>query len=130
MKVEGIELFVRPVREHRFVVIFRGNGLDADVTDSDPQQTGVAPVAVTALQPKAERMASIANQFIAQAKAALAGQSPANMVLLRGFSERPQFPTMGEIYKLKPAAIASYPMYRGLAKLVGMEVLETGTTIE
>jgi 2,3-bisphosphoglycerate-independent phosphoglycerate mutase len=75
-------------------------------------------------------MSSIANQFIARSKVALADRHPANMVLLRGFSQRPQLPTMGEVYKLTPAAIASYPMYRGLAKLVGMEALETGTSIE
>jgi 2,3-bisphosphoglycerate-independent phosphoglycerate mutase len=75
-------------------------------------------------------MADIANQFLAQAKTILAEYHPANMVLLRGFSQQPHIPTMGEIYQLKPAAIASYPMYRGLAKLVGMKILETGPTIE
>ena len=128
--IDNVKIFVRPVKEHRFIVVFRGEGLASDISDSDPQQTGVAPRVITALNPQASRTASIASQFIAQAKAILAGHHPANMVLLRGFSQRPQFPTMGEIYKLKPAAIASYPMYRGLAKLVGMEVLETGTSIE
>jgi 2,3-bisphosphoglycerate-independent phosphoglycerate mutase len=75
-------------------------------------------------------MAKIANEFIAQAKKVLTKHHPANMVLLRGFSQRPKLPTMGEIYKLKPAAIASYPMYRGLARLVGMEVLEAVTGIK
>ncbi|UCD53959.1 MAG: phosphoglycerate mutase, partial [Dehalococcoidia bacterium] len=78
----------------------------------------------------AAKMASIANKFVAQAQTALAGCSPANMLLLRGFSTRPDLPDMTEIYKLKPAAIASYPMYRGLARLVGMEVLEGGDSIE
>ncbi len=128
--IGGIKSLVRPVREHRLIVVFRGDGLCAGVTDSDPQQIGVAPRAVTALQPEADKMANIANQFLAQAKTILTGHHPANMVLLRGFSGRPQFPTMDEIYKLKPAAIASYPMYRGLARLVGMEVLETGAGIE
>ena len=128
--IDEVKLFVCPVKEHRFIVVFRGEGLAAELSDSDPQQIGVAPKVITALRPEAGRMASISNQFIAQAKAILAGHYPSNMLLLRGFSKRPQFPTMGEIYKLKPAAIASYPMYRGLAKLVGMEVLETGTTIE
>ncbi len=128
--IEGVETFVRPVKEHRFVAVFRGGDLAANISDSDPQQTGVAPLVVTAQSPGTNRMASIANQFMAQAKAALAEHHPANMVLLRGFSKQPYFPTMGEIYKLKPATIASYPMYRGLAKLVGMEVLETGTIIE
>jgi len=128
--IDEVKLFVCPVKEHRFIVIFRGEGLASEVSDSDPQQIGVAPKVVTALRPEAGRLASITNQFITQAKATLAGHHPANMVLLRGFSKRPQFPTMGEVYKLKPAAIASYPMYRGLAKLVGMQVLETGATIE
>jgi len=128
--IEGVKLFVCPVREHRLVVVFRGQGFAADITDSDPQQTGVSPKDITALRPEAGRMANIANQFIAQVRGTLAEHYPANMVLLRGFSQRPQFPTMGEIYKLKPAVIASYPMYRGMAKLVGMEVLETGASIE
>lgn len=128
--IDEAKLFVCPVREHRFVVVFRGDRLASEVSDSDPQQLGVAPRVTTALCPEASRMASIANQFIAQAKMTLAEHYPANMVLLRGFSKRPYFPTIAEVYKLKPAAIASYPMYRGIAKLVGMEVLEAGTTIE
>lgn len=128
--VDNIKIFVCPVREHRFIVVFRGDALVPSVSDSDPQQVGVAPKAITALSPEAGRTASIANQFIARAQVTLAEHYPANMVLLRGFSQRLSFPTMGEVYKLKPAAIASYPMYRGLAKLVGMEILETGTTIE
>ncbi len=128
--IDEAKLFVHPVSGHRFVVVFRGDELVSDVSDSDPQQTGVSPKMVTAVSPEAERMAGIANQFVAKAKVALAGNHPANMVLLRGFSRRPHFPTMGEVFKLKPAAIASYPMYRGLAKLVGMEVLNTGATIE
>jgi len=128
--IDEAKLFVSPVREHRFVVIFRGDDLASEVSDSDPQQVGVAPRVTAALSPEANRMASIANRFAAQAKMTLAEHYPANMVLLRGFSIRPYFPTMGEVYKLRPAAIASYPMYRGIAKLVGMEVLEAGTTIE
>ncbi|MFC2021601.1 2,3-bisphosphoglycerate-independent phosphoglycerate mutase [Chloroflexota bacterium] len=128
--IRNIKTFVYPVREHRFIAVFRGGSLSSDVSDSDPQQLGVAPKVVTALSPEADRMASIANEFVTQARTTLAEQLPANMILLRGFSERPHFPTMGGIYKLTPAAIASYPMYRGLARLVGMEVLETGTSIE
>ena len=128
--IENVTVIVQPVREHRFVVVLRGDNLSPEVTDSDPQQLGVAPAAITALSPAADRTASIANQFAAQAKATLAEQSLANMVLLRGFSQRPDIPSMSEIYQLKPAAIASYPMYRGLARLVGMDVLETGTSIE
>ena len=128
--VHGVRLLVYPVREHRFVVVFRGGGLVPDVSDSDPQQVGVSPKVITALRPEAGRMTSVANEFMDEARKLLAKQYPANMILLRGFSQHPSFPTMREIYKLKPAAIAGYPMYRGLAKLVGMEVLETGNNIE
>ena len=127
--IDGVEILVHPVREHRFIVIFRGDKLAADVNDSDPQQLGVMPDYAVALSTGANRTANIANKFIAEAKLTLAKQYPANMILLRGFSRRPSFPNMTEIYKLKPAAIASYPMYRGLAKLVGMDVLKTGMTI-
>ena len=128
--IEKVKLFVQPVKEHRFIVVFRGERLASSISDSDPQQTGVTPNVVVPLTPPAERMADVANQFIAQAQAILSEHYPANMVLLRGFSKRPQFASMSDIYKLKPAAIANYPMYRGVAKLVGMEVLEAGTDIE
>lgn len=128
--IEDIEIIVRPVKEHRFAVVFRGNSLSPELPDSDPQQVGAAPLVITPLSPKAEKMARVASQFVDQARSILAEKKPANMILLRGFSQRPQFPTMSDIYKLKPAAIATYPMYRGLARLVGMDVLETGTSIE
>jgi len=128
--IQGVKLLVCPVKEHRFITVFRGEGLASEVSDSDPQQVGVAPRAIIALNPQAGMTAAIANQLVAQAKTLLAKHYPANMVLLRGFSQRPRLPTMGEVYKLKPAAIASYPMYQGLAKLVGMQVLETGASIK
>jgi len=129
IKIDGVKLFVLPVREHRLAVVFRGDGLSPEISDSDPQQTGVAPKAVKALNPQADMTAAIANKFVAQAKKILAKHHPANMVLLRGFSSLPSIPTMGDIYKLKPAAIAAYPMYRGLARLIGMQLLKTGPAI-
>jgi 2,3-bisphosphoglycerate-independent phosphoglycerate mutase len=130
MTINRVQVKVYPVREHRFVVVFRGEGLAADVTESDPSRTGVKPLEITAQSPESNEMAGVANRFILQAKSLLAGHHPANMVLLRGFAQKPQFPTMQEIYKLKPLAIAVYPMYRGLARLVGMEIARTGTTLE
>ncbi len=127
--LDGAELLVSPVREHRFVAVFRGPDLSAELSDSDPQQVGLAPKSIVPLSQQAARTAEIANDFVAKAKAALAHSQPANMVLLRGFSQHPDFPSLPELYKLRPAAIAAYPMYRGLAKVVGMEVLETGDTI-
>ena len=128
--IEGVKLLVCPVKEHRFITVFRGEGLAPEVSDSDPQQVGVVPRMVVAQHAKARKTANIAKEFISQAKTILVKHHPANMVLLRGFSRRPNLPTMPEVYKLKPAAIASYPMYRGLARLVGMQVLETGTSIK
>jgi 2,3-bisphosphoglycerate-independent phosphoglycerate mutase len=130
LAIDGAKILVSPVREHRFIAVFRGEGLSPDVSDSDPQQVGVAPMAVEPQNEKADKMANIANEFIAQAKKALAQHHPANMILLRGFSCLPNLPAMPQVYKLKPAAIAGYPMYRGLAKLVGMQVLETGASIK
>jgi 2,3-bisphosphoglycerate-independent phosphoglycerate mutase len=128
--IDGVQIFTRPVKEHRFIIVFRGSNLSAEVSDSDPQQIGVPPNEITAAQAIAQGTANIANKFIAQAKAILAEHHPANMILLRGFSQLPHWPTMSEVYQLKPAAIASYPMYRGLARLVGMAILDTGTSVK
>jgi 2,3-bisphosphoglycerate-independent phosphoglycerate mutase len=127
---EDVTVLVKPVREHRFIAVFRGDGLDENVTESDPQQLGVTPLEIRPVSPAAGKMASVANWFAHRAKTVLENHHPANMVLLRGFSQRPRFETFAEIYKLTPAAITVYPMYRGLARLVGMEALETGTTFE
>jgi 2,3-bisphosphoglycerate-independent phosphoglycerate mutase len=127
--IEGTEISVMPVREHRFVLILRGTGLSPELGDSDPQQIGQAPRKIEALSPQAQKTAKTANEFVSQAGSLLQGQTPANMVLLRGFSSRPHIPSISEIYKLKPAAIARYPMYRGLARLVGMKILPAGGSI-
>jgi len=125
--IDGVKTIVRPVKEHRFIAVFRGKGLAGEVSDSDPQRIGVPPQTVNTMQPEAERTANIANKFIKKARDNLSGHHPANMVLLRGFSKHPNFPSMEELYRIKAAAIASYPMYRGLAKLIGMRALETGS---
>jgi len=125
-----VEILVTPVKEHRFVLILRGEDLSPDITDSDPQQVGLAPKKIQALSPQARRTAGIANEFVSHARGLLrsrvANIPSANMVLMRGFSQKPDIPSLSEIYKLKPAAIAVYPMYRGLARLVGMQILPAG----
>jgi len=130
ISIDGVKIMVYPVREHRFVTVFRGKELNPELTESDPSRTGVAPESITAEHPEAAGTANIANKFVDEAKSRLAEHKPANMILLRGFAKKPRFPTMQEIYKLNPLAIAVYPMYRGLARLVGMEVARTGTTLE
>ena len=127
--IDGAEISVLPVKEHRFVLILRGEALSPELADSDPQQAGLAPKKIEALSPQAQRTAEIANEFVSQARSLLQGKTAANMVLLRGFSRRPDIPSIPEIYKLKPAVIAIYPMYRGLAKLVEMQVLPGGESI-
>jgi 2,3-bisphosphoglycerate-independent phosphoglycerate mutase len=129
IELPGVQLFVEPVRDYRFVLVLRGEGLSGEVADTDPQQVGVKPLPARAESPDSERTAELANRWIAQAAGMLADQHPANMLTLRGFAVDPGLPTMWDIYKLRSAAVATYPMYRGVAKLVGMDVLETGETI-
>ncbi len=129
VKIPGVEVFVEPVKEHRFVVVFRGPGLGGDVHDTDPQATGVPPLAPKASKPGSERTAEIAAQFVAQGQKILAGEKKANGLTLRGFSARPQLPTYEEVYGLKAAAVAVYPMYKGLARLVGMEIVGKAQTL-
>jgi 2,3-bisphosphoglycerate-independent phosphoglycerate mutase len=126
IKVPGVELFVESVREHRFVLVIRGDGLDGRLSETDPQREGVAPLTVRALDPAAERTCKIANAFIEKAGAALKDRDEANAVLLRGFSKYPAFPAMPEISGMRCGAFAVYPMYRGLAKLVGMTATPGG----
>jgi len=127
--IDGVEISVLPVKEHRFVLILRGEALSPELVDSDPQQVGLAPKKIEALSPQAQKTERIVNEFVVQARSLLQGEAPTNMVLLRGFSRRPNIPLIPDIYKLQPAAIAIYPMYRGLARLVGMQVLPGGENI-
>jgi len=130
IKLEGTQIFVEPVKDYRFVLVLRGSGLSAKLSETDPQQTGVPPLPVRALAPEAQYTAQLVNRWVAEARRILAHEHPANMVILRGFASEPSFPKLREICKLKTAAIAVYPMYRGLARLVGMEVLPSGDSLE
>ena len=127
--IEGVEVFARHVREHRFVLVLRGEGLEADVADTDPQREGLAPLRAEALSEASQRTAEVIDEFAAKAREALEGEA-ANMVLVRGVSKRPEIPTFGDAYHLSSLALATYPMYRGLAQLVGMDVAEVATTEE
>jgi 2,3-bisphosphoglycerate-independent phosphoglycerate mutase len=129
IEVSGVELFVEPVREHRFVVVFRGEDLGDAVNDTDPQQTGVPPDPARGTDPASENTARAVNHFTAEAAKLLREDAPTNMVTLRGFARYPKIATMQEVYGLKPVAIAVYPMYRGLARLVGMDIADAGATI-
>jgi 2,3-bisphosphoglycerate-independent phosphoglycerate mutase len=123
IKIPGVELFVEPVMEHRFVLVLRGKELGGNVADTDPQKTGVPPLPPEAQDERSRWTAEVAAQFIAQAQKLLAGEKKANGLTLRGFAERPSLPSYEEVYGLRAGAIAAYPMYKGLARLVGMQGL-------
>jgi len=99
--VPGVEVLFRHEREHRVLVVLRGDGLDPRLSDTDPQRTDVPPLAAEAL----------------------ADHPKANVVLLRGFDTHRELPDFEQRYGLRAAAVAIYPMYRGIARLLGMDVL-------
>jgi 2,3-bisphosphoglycerate-independent phosphoglycerate mutase len=129
VSLPGVETFIETVVDYRFVLVLRGDGLVEGLTETDPQALEVPPLEVEATCPEAQRAAELLNEFVAQARRTLADRHPANMVLLRGPSKVPDIPQMQDVFGLNPAAIASYPMYRGVTKLIGMTALDTGETI-
>lgn len=126
IELPGVEVFIETVKEHRLLLVLRGEGLSGELTNSDPLETGKAPLAPAAKSPGAEKAAGLVNDFLNQAQQVLAGQHPANMVLLRGVSTRPTWKTFDEVFGLHAAAIAAYPMYLGVARLAGMDALKSG----
>lgn len=125
-----MEVIIEPVREHRWVLVLRGEGLDDHLTQTDPEREGVAPLPVrtTANTEAAQRTADLVNQFITKARELLKDEPKANCVLLRGFAKHPDMPPMPSVTQMRAGAFAVYPMYRGLAKLVGMQVAPGGGT--
>ena len=130
IKLPGVELLIEPVREHRFVLVLRGEGLEGDLAQTDPERENVEPLPVKAISKKAQATADLANEFVKQAQNVLSDQKQANGVLLRGFAKYPDLPSMPEVTQMRAGAFAVYPMYRGLAKLAGMEVSPGGGTQE
>ncbi|MDZ4851351.1 MAG: 2,3-bisphosphoglycerate-independent phosphoglycerate mutase [Pirellulaceae bacterium] len=129
IKIPGIEIFVEPVKEHRFVIVFRGPGLGGNVADTDPQQTGVPPLEPVGHDAASKKTATVSKEFLAQARKILASHPRANFHTMRGFANKPTLPTYNDVYGLRAAAIAVYPMYKGLARLVGMDVIGSATTL-
>jgi 2,3-bisphosphoglycerate-independent phosphoglycerate mutase len=130
ISLPGVKVFVQPVKDYRLVLVLRGQALSGPLTETDPQKLGAPPLPVEALSPEAERAAALFNQWLGKARDILANLHPANMVTLRGLDKNPGLPSMEQVYGLRAAAIAGYPMYRGVSKLVGMDVLPTGDTIQ
>jgi 2,3-bisphosphoglycerate-independent phosphoglycerate mutase len=122
IEVAGVQIEIRVVKEYRFALVLRGADLDPHLADTDPQQTGKPPLPVTALRPAAEHTAGLVQHWVDQARTLLADHHPANGFTLRGFSTDPNLPKFEEIYRLRAACIAVYPMYKGVSTLVGMDV--------
>jgi 2,3-bisphosphoglycerate-independent phosphoglycerate mutase len=130
IKVPGVEVIIEPVREHRWVLVLRGAGLNDHLTQTDPEREGVAPLPVKPIGDDSKTLATadLVNQLIAKIHETLADEPKANGVLLRGFAKHPDWPAMPKVTQMRAGAFAVYPMYRGLAKLVGMTVMPGGGT--
>jgi 2,3-bisphosphoglycerate-independent phosphoglycerate mutase len=129
IELPDIQIFVETVKDYRFLLVLRGEDLCDEISDTDPQAVGKKPLPPKPLSQKARRTAGLIESFLNQAREILEGHHPANMILLRGFSKKPEWPSIKEVFGLKSAAIANYPMYRGLARLIGMDILKTGDSI-
>jgi len=119
--IPGVEVFLEPVKEYRFLLVIRGEGLNGNIEETDPLVVGEKPLPATATHKDSEKAAEIVREFVRQAQVILADEHTANMLLLRGFAQLPDWPKFPEVFGLKSIAIAMYPMYRGVAKLVGMD---------
>lgn len=126
----GVEVIFKPVKEHRALLVLRGDQLREEIEETDPQQTGRPPFPPAAVIPEARATSSLLGELIGNAKDILADEKKANMILLRGYARYRSFPSLKERFKLNALAIASYPMYRGIARLLGMDVANQTTTIK
>ena len=131
-RIGATEVIIKPGKEHRFVIIFRGKNLEGPLTDSDPNREGLRIAAVkpqNAKSTKQQKAAKLVGDFYKAALPLLKGKLPANGFLMRGIAHQPEIPTFAERYQLRAAALAVYPMYKGLAQLVGMKKIEGPQTI-
>lgn len=124
IKIPGYTFEIRQVREYRFALVARGEGLEPGLSDTDPQRVGQAPLHVVPETPQSQASAELFNQWIEASRSVLAQEPLANGLTLRGFSTDPELPQFGQSYGLNALCVAVYPMYKGVAKLVGMEILE------
>lgn len=127
-EIDGVEVIIMPVREYRFGVVLRGGNLSPDVDETDPQVTGKAPLPPIPFSPGAERTARIISELIKRIEDVLSGEEKAKTALMRGISKKPSIEPFETRYGLRGAAIAAYPLYRGVARLCGMDLLDTGFT--
>ncbi|MCX7635152.1 MAG: 2,3-bisphosphoglycerate-independent phosphoglycerate mutase [Syntrophales bacterium] len=118
-----MEIYVEPVKEHRALLVLRGEGLDDAIEETDPQKTGLPPLPPRPLRPEAEHTGFILAELLERAREILADEPKANMMLLRGYAKYRRYPSLKERFGLDALAVASYPMYRGIARLLGMTVV-------
>jgi len=132
IQIPGVEIFIETVKEHRAALVLRGGNFSENLSETDPQKTGVPPLTIksTDNDQKSIETAKLLNDFIDKVKDKLKSERPANMILLRGFALHTKIPTFKEVYGLNACAIAGYPMYRGLASLVGMDVLDVESGVD
>ena len=123
VQLPGVELFLTPEKEYRFVFVLRGEGLSGDVSDTDPQAVGKKAHIAAATSPAGEHTAELIREFVSQGNEILKNEFPANSFVLRGFAGLPAWPKFPEVWGIKSLAIAMYPMYRGVSKVVGMTVM-------
>jgi len=131
IEIDGVRIHIEPIKEHRFALVMRGEDLAAKISDTDPLMEGVPPRQAVALDQASGKAAQLVNAYVEKAREILEGEEPANMVLLRGFDKLPLLPQYGELFKLRAASIAVNGMYKGVSRLVGMQVLPVdGVDIE
>lgn len=131
-EIDGVEIIIEPGKGHRFVTVFRSKAkeIGALINDTDPLEEGKSPITAKGTNPPSEFLAGVINKFVQQGYDLLKDEHPANAFLLRGIASKPKIPTMRDKYLLESAAIATYPMYRGIASLLGMTLLPASDSIE
>ncbi|MGB9821026.1 MAG: 2,3-bisphosphoglycerate-independent phosphoglycerate mutase [Pseudothermotoga sp.] len=129
-EIDGVQITFYPGKEHRFVVKLTGEGLDDKLTDADPQKEGKPILFAEPLSEQAKKTSQVVNELMKRIGQVLSDETKMNFALIRGFSKYPRLPQFPQVYKMRACAIATYPMYKGIAKLVGMDVVETGSTIQ
>lgn len=130
LEIEGIEVVLAPEREHRALLILKGQGLDSRIGDTDPQVEGVAPLEPELLDPAAGRAAEAVSRLLTHARSVLSGRERGNFLLLRGFDSQTDLPSFGDRYRLSAQVLAQYPMYFGIARLLGMEARSMSETLD
>lgn len=130
ISLNGVKFDLATESQHRAVLVLHGDDLSPEIRETDPQRTGVPPFSPDPLVPEAELTSARLKDFLAGVRAKIGGRPPANFVLMRGYAGLPALEPMSELYRIRPACVASYPMYKGLATVAGMRVLETGDTVK